>query len=709
MAQPTNPAISFMGPFTGLNTRDAPSDLGLGEAQVAENVMLRGGRVVPHPPFETYGDVNLGVRPDYIKGRIISMAHIHTASLSRAVHRGWPSGLVILIKYQHQRGYNKFAMVTRDQVLDGYLPSLASEWRAQFLLANKMVYILDGSSPYMFKTDCTQQGWYPIGLHPPTVSTPTTPSAEADFSFEIVPFYAHAVGEGYWEYGITWYDPVHNVESNPFIYATQLAADDSVVIRKRNPAPPSRAHIRFRVYRRLATAGEEGIGFLVHTGVTADANAPSATFVDRVDDPTSLEAMGTEQDGPYVPSRNGVPPPSRLACWYKNRMFYVDYEDGSKLWFSEDGTPDHVADDNYLIVGGDPEDQITGLIEHSGQLVIIKLHSIHIVSGAISFHTNETVARGEVPFIALPAQYRTHAKTGCHNRFGNNGAVICGSPPAVHYSHAAGLYQFEGLHDVPLADQIRPTWENRYIEYAENVPGHWVNYAVDADNHNLYVLLASTYEEQKPTELLVYNWERRGWTTLKISEAGAICDGSTSWITAICSAIGRPRHRAAGGGNYVDHPGESCPLLVAVYYRNTEMSAIWFAHEQADDVDELLVPTWKWHTGDLPVGGGADAQVYHLRYFHGDRESAVYGEQKGAVLLSVDGGAESYVQVGDGAGGLQGWLSLDGVLHTLSVNRFGRSMSFRFEGYAASPGYYRRSHTPGLSGFQIDSEVADVR
>lgn len=716
--QPSQYGFNFAGPFLGLNTVQAPHMLAPGFATVAEDVLVTlGGAVRPREPFEIYG-----LQGQALPGWVVGMVHLDEGVLAA---QQYVSPAITLLAKSTRGGTTdevKLFRVRQDNRWEISWQFAASDRTTNlpptWVFANRWLYIIDGSEPlYKYNGAVART----VGIEPPTVNEQDPYLGNIIF---VPVFSGSGIATGTYQYAVTFYDSETGVESNP-VYSDELelgAPSNSIIVEYTGPANvlPGRGILSgagaVRIYRKTVKRIDSNADTvttpfyrLIHVfeGDELDANAQwqdDTGLDDDFDPPIEDIALSDTVSGPFAPSRNGRPPAALMSVYYKRRMWYADRSHGSLVWYSELNQPDHVGATSSVVIGGDPDDKITGMVEMAGQLVILKESSIWIISGDLVTYTNDDVALGTVVFPQLPEIYKSKSKTGCDNNLGGNGAIVCGHPPMLYYGRADGLYRFDGVDDRPVSDLIGEEWAAMLAEAV----GGWemlhqqfsITFANDVKNQVLFICLSgltipSSTVNITPKRILCYHWGvNRGdgvgvWTTITRVE------NPSQWFGAVTTALGRPI--ALLGGHQVSVP---VPFIAAIQWQPDPPAGLRYTNIAfLDPESSSPVPAWKWRTGDLPLAGGKKAHAYYLEYRH----ERYRGEVGAGPLVKVQYavGAGDLVLLGNPAG-----QDTNGsFLRRLHLGRTGRSMALEFS---------RGDETiwdpwNGITGFAVDVELAEQR
>jgi hypothetical protein len=717
MTQPSQYAINFAGPFLGLNTVTAPHMLAPGFATVAQNVLItRGGGVRPRDPWRMYWqETLLG-----LSSVCVGMLHLDVARLAGSTDDG--DRMRVLSKMYDGKLLQTSAFAGPAQHVDLTGPGVRSNYQPTWVLANRRLYVIDGSARMIQYDGDTVRT---IGIEVPTMAGVSEwqdpPQAQVEFKRREG---GAGPDAGTYAYTATFYDSVYGIESNAKVGLetpmTVVLDGSNRVAVKIHPflwaGLAQRGIDRVRIYRRHRAdvdGTELGLPFRLIAEIYGwPPGAESFDWDNEVpDDEVTLSDVVT---GPFAPTRNGIPPAARIAVWYKNRMWYADPDDGTRLWYSEHAFPEHVGSTSFIPIGGDPDDIITGMVEMAGQIIILKKDSIWVLSGDLETYNNARVALGHQPGVdfaeSFPEVYKTKSKTGCHNTQGGNGAIVCGHPPLLFYSNANGLYRFDGVDDRLVSDLIMDEWKA-----VVGSLDHSISYAVDLANEVLYVCpTAPVTSNPFPQRFLCYHWGvNRGdgvgvWTTVTNIGDPIPQPGSDFLerlgIACIATCLGTPSTQGTPNHETV---GDVSPFLVAGLYFYTPpspitpptfYSVISYASTQVDE--RQPTPEWLWRTGDLMLAGGKKAHLYYLEYRHERAKSEVGGGPTVKVRYAIDDRDLELLSPSENG------LDTKGVfLRRHHMGRTGRSLALEFS---------RGSVTDweawnGLTGFALDVELAEQR
>lgn len=705
--QRTQYPLEFNGPFLGLNTAQAPHALGPGFATVAENVIIdRGGSVRPREPWIPYQQDLL---PDALglEGICVGMVHLDIARLARYVPYSQRRIRILAKMFDGTvhaiAGFGTASDQFKDETPSGTLLStLAPTW----VFAKNRLYVIDGSDRLM--------AWDGIDSRVMGIDVPTAGFASDDPPDDRHLEFVHSTagagpGIGTYRYSATFYDSRNVVESNSVnpigIVGHGVASKIQIIVRC--PLFPGNQGItHVRIYRQRLT--DENTDAVAQPSQLLDevAAAPGdSTFIWDGDVPDDEITLSDLVSGPFRPTRNGLPPKARVAAWYFARMWYADPDDGTKIWYSEVGEPEHVSSTSFLPLGGEPDDSIAGMVEMAGQLVISKKDGLWIVSGNLETRTNQSDALGQRPGIdfveSFPTVYKTKSKTGCHNTGGGNGLIICGHPPMLYYSNANGLYRFDGVDDRPVSDLIDDEWRAMLkTDVTETETDHAIHYAVDIPNQVLYIMSAQLPAAGFTNVILAYHWGLdRGdgvglWTVFTSDSAPSGRVPSFLGLACIATALGKTSDLGAQRERI-----EGLSTLLVAEITEQEDPPFLTRFLVGDPVSTTrTVPPWTWRTGDLALASDNRTHLYRMKYRHekyvGDNVPSVRAAfaLDGALqfdLLSVDPDAMDA-----------------SIVHSHPLRRKGRTIAFDFTRANPTDVY---DAWRGLTGFSVDYELAEQR
>lgn len=603
MTQPRISPLQHHGPWLGLNDTVAPRELSPAFATVAHNVILAEGLIRPRAPWRALGGLVASGH------RILSLFHWHTRERDR-------HPLVFAKTTNHGSNLSAgrlWQLQTADDASE--LFSRMSPWPAQFHVVGKTLYVIDGGQK-MVRVTLDPIRATRIGILPPVRGTaeffnhPFDPRflpvgmvvfawdhADLDYNRS----FSAAAGSGIsgsYSYAVTHYDSTTGRESNPVISESSIQVSNErpkILINQMSfeseseNQPPTDAGIdEIRVYRR-----NDGLGSsffrLVAQQIGFDSIDPfenQQTFLDSLADEDIT--VSNANTGPFAPSRNGIPPASRCAAFYNDRMFYGPLDDPGKVYYSELGQPDHVDGGAFLNVTGDESDDVNGLLAVGSQLHIGKSRSIHILSGTISAATNTTRAHGALDSELAKSShqvFKSKADIGPMNGFGNN-FILAGQPGMIIFGTDAGLFSFDGQSSRNLSVAlISKTWK-AFIQRGSGFHTQArLTFAVDPHKRILYVCNGRIGNVVGPP-ILAYHYATGAWTTVSEHQG----PDEISSITCVATSLG-------------DRPGEDelqtfdlreASLMVGFVNRKAEVST-------ESENDDIRATRWRYETGDLAV------------------------------------------------------------------------------------------------------------
>ncbi len=584
-----NRKAPYSGPFAGLNTTARPRDLGPAWAVDAQNVLLYDGKIRPVWPFTPYGPSDT----PWVNKRVISAYH-------------WDAPLVgQVVIYQILSvgpGGQTAGTLYRADPSGGivHLGGLLDDRPACYAPAFGQVYVLTGR---VHKTDGTPEGTLLAGIPAPLFTADDLELQDAAAGFASLP-------EGVYQYAVSLYDRNRDVESNAAVIDKLLTVPQDGLFRAKistanTSASPGRGVTDWRVYRRNVHLDQPF--FLLRS-------TKSFAVVDRnLYDPYGTDvdpnpAEGSEVTGPFAPSKNGLPPFATVATLYKDRMFYGSYgvEESDQVYYSGFGHPDHVDPDDFETLAGDEERGVTGIKDYVGQLVILKPKSIWILSGAISGSTNETIATGAVPPESTHQVYRTKCQVGCANRGGGNGAVVVGDPPRIHYDADGGLYAFDGINEINVAEAIRPTWRKfaRHGDPLQSEKHAAVTYAIDTMHEILFICNGIQRDFTDP-EILCYHYGRK-------HTAGGQRSGAWTYLRSV-SRTQPYRCVASTLGDIIPPAVRTDAEFYSGLLIGTAQGRLLLANDRDT---EQRTPMFVYETPPLRIGEGGLFHIYQVTWLH---------------------------------------------------------------------------------------------
>lgn len=584
MTQPRISPLQHHGPWLGLNDTVSPRELSPAFATVAHNVILHEGLIRPRAPWRALGGLVASGH------RILSLFHWHERERDRhplvfAKTTSHGSNLAAGRLWQLQTAGEADELFSR-----------MSPWPAQFHVVGKTMYVIDGGEK-MARVTLDGISTTRVGILPPQkgnfIDPPGRLEGQVIFGWEtdqaiFQPFPGPLSGR--FRYAVTYYDQTSGRESNPVISRGLVISNRApqIFFNYQTEAPSDSGIDRVRVYRKNIGLNQPFFRLIDNPvpGIGIDPFAEFQIFVDVVGDADI--SVSNVNSGPFAPSRNGIPPASRCAAFYNDRMFYAPLDDPGKVYYSELGQPDHVDGGAFLNVTGDETDDVNGLLAVGSQLHIGKSRSIHILSGAISAATNLSRAQGALDSELAKSShvlFKSKADIGPMNGFGNN-FILAGQPGMIIFGTDAGLFSFDGQSSVNLSVAlISKTWK-AFIQRGTGFHTQArLTFAVDPHKRILYVCNGRIGNVVGPP-ILAYHYATGAWTTVSENQA----PDQLSAITCVATSLG-------------DRPGEDevqsfdlreASLMVGFVNRKAEVST------ESEDED-IRATRWLYETGDLAV------------------------------------------------------------------------------------------------------------
>lgn len=631
--QPRNPP-QFLGPWLGLNTTLDSSQLPDGYAPVARNVILSDARLRPRDGFVPVATVNRTPRaavlkvlpvtldPETFDARPGFLAYLNDGQLLRLETSGF--GGAQLIRNLGEPIIRR-VLPSPDPLPPPGVPPAAVRWGLDWILST-------GDGLWL----CNAEEAFLLAIPRPEQRQLNDPHPHGDLTAAPAVVGADP-GEGInatVEYRITRYDRNRGRESNAWSSGSLAAGPDSAVrfaFRSDTQMVGEQALYRFthwRIYRRnLSIANPfDGHRLIVEIPFRAPGSE-QATYDDALAESEIL--LSTETDGPFAPTRNGLPPGQvhHMAA-YQSRLFVAPAKPTGRLHYSEIGQPWAFAADATEEIIGDDDDWITGLAAAAEQLWIGKPGGAHRLSGRIITATNKTVAFGAVPEASQHVLHRTDAEVGPQTRYSNG---LIRSQGGTFLVTADALLAFDGLSTRPVSDAIRPTWRAimlgpAYGGTGANGPtnGLEVHHAEDPERAILYLGNPLT------GRMLAYHYGINAggsgaWTEIDL---GRLVDPAV--VTALTDEPfhHRPRPLPAGEGDVEQLQARRLVLGTGVV-NDLEILV-------SDRFTDATTPIgdFDFRTGNRPLRRGRKVQVYRVKLFSTNPLASPGGDPP-RVLVSV--------------------------------------------------------------------------
>jgi hypothetical protein len=680
----------------GLNTRLTPRQLPAAFATVAHNVLVSDGRIRPRAPWRSMLGEGQGFADEGVT--VLSLFQWRT-----------PDGLRTLVKTRRPGQPGALWAVHENGDLVALAGNL-SGWAAQFLIVGDTCYVIDGSQRMVkVKNDMSVVS---VGIGPPSKmheNPALLPTGLVGFGweYEAASFQPVAgVLNGTFSYAVTYRDSTTGVESNP-VYSLPVTCSGHApqIFFNRSELPPALSGIdEVRIYRRNDTLSQPFYRYLGWDSVggvvqEVDPFGADQVFVDRrLDSEISASDVSI---GPFAPSRNGLPPRSRCAAWYNDRMFYAAIDKPGRLYYSELGYADHVATEEsgevdapaFVNMTGGQSDGINGLLAKAGQLYVGQERGVQVLSGVIVAPDNLTRAVGTADFELAESPHQTfstRSDVGPMETFGNNLVSAAGT---LYFAAEAGLFAFDGDSSVNVSSQrIAPTWRD-FVRRRLGVssPAALITFAHDAQDGILYVASfrpgPSHYAESPP--ILAYHYATGAWTTLSEGVAPDVY----STVSCVASAIAEAE-TLQGDATALTR---QCALLVGGMDGRVASST----DTDRDTVDGRDVPAapFRWETGDLAVTPSVRKHFYAAK-IHLHRTKAAFGSSPMVDLgYRLDGGNVQFRKT----------VSLVGAAPTrrVPIGRTGQDVRLVIRKSDA----WERGWSPdaGIIGFELDVELVGQR
>jgi len=639
--------LEFKGPFLGLNDTLDVSRVGMSYARKARNVILSEQSVRPRAPWDA-ANAFIGDFEEIVglyEWTPPALLTAGVAAASQILSKHGSAGIVGAgtqggrLRYSNHVIQNEGAPTHITQQIGS---SILSQNPASFVRYEKFVYVVDGSSGDIFKTDGINL--FLAGIYPPVGETLTSASPTSGAGIEIH-FHnpGHAAPKAQVSYRATFYDSVNGVESNAYETPIFRKGDGDIITINLLPygisLPADRGIDRVRIYRRNHTLGEVGWRLIL------DLPAVAAAVQDNVDTSTialedaDLQGISTLENGPFAPSKNGVPINAVVATIWKERMFYYRFDKPGKLFYSAIGKPDHCDANDFLKVSGDQDDKIRGLMGFGGTLVAGKRKGFRAITGEILGETNETIATGAVPLETSIHTQEFPDQPGPVNENGN-GFFMGGDPVRVYFAGDSGFYMYDGVEPRKLSEAIKDTWQ-RMVAPAPfatapdtNVRAGVKFFSYADDRHDGIIYIMPLYGDLKnhgytavpapQNQGLAYHYKIGGWSTvdgggLLISDFQGLGLGLPATIRCVASAETYRGTSFPDSQEDLRTPGVLWGLDDGLICRSRRTSTFGSTGQTADeDADALRVPDWEYETGAMQLNEGAAIVLLWIRWLFSD-------------------------------------------------------------------------------------------
>lgn len=611
----------FLGPFLGLNDTLTPKQLPIQFARRAHNVVLTDNRIRPLPPLV---DLNAGEDEQVPVGRVLSMfvtddndnrdePIVYVKSVNSF---DTPDGPVL---------QGTLSYFTENTAFRGHMTGDLSLYPADFVQVGQWIYVLDGGARlYKVKGREVRK----VGLTVPTTEHVTAAlvntggSVNADVSYKI-----------------TYYDEPTLVESNGLL-TDEFAASNPNAVRfnfaRGVIAALGETFTHVRIYRRNHTLNQIAWRLIAHLPretlpLTVDDNAPG----DTVEAELAGITLSSPTDGPFAPSRNGIPSHASCGCVYRKRLLVNDTRNPGIVRYSAVGEPDHFDPVDQIDVSGDQFEYVSALISIGDQVFAGKRRNIWGISGEIAGASNLTNAQGDTPPESTVRSYRTTSPVGPVQRYGN-GFILAGEPGSPHFASDQGFFRFNGLDSLILSKWITNSWD----AFVRNSSGECFSYAYDAHLGTIYITTpwySSGGVPDIPVPGLVYHVPRGGaagvgaWSTFDAQPLGL--------VTCVATGYGRKFSNASG------EPVDRTPIRSIAMGTTSagDVGGVFLTESgEVRDAGEMgRIPDFEYVTGDLPVHRGRKGHLYYMKFFLGGPPAIpVVGAARFLLQVISEGGTD---------------------------------------------------------------------
>jgi len=298
---------------------------------------------------------------------------------------------------------------------------------------------------------------------------------------------------GTYDYVYTYFNKTWDIESGPSPAASEVEVTNESIILTAFDTTSDTQVTEIRVYRRKVSAGEE-LHYLVDS---IPLLGTAMTFTDSISD-NSVSQIIT------APTFDGTPDRCFLIAFYKDRMWYADFENSTTgernphlVMFSDVGRPDIVSPENFIRIGGnDSGNRITALVPYLQNLVIFKDRSVWILQG-------DSPDNFEVQMVAPDVGAVSHRS-------------IVQVEDLLFFATRRGPYTFDGSKVTYLGREVERTWGKISGSKLEDI-----SIADDQRRGLIYFLLPVESTENLNT-ILCFNYRENTWSTWDVGSVGVI-------------------------------------------------------------------------------------------------------------------------------------------------------------------------------------------
>lgn len=578
------------GPFFGLEEKRDETMLGPEYATAMNNVLLHRGRIEPRPGFKRIR--SLENSNEVVKQmRVVSSAQ---PNIDPEVVSGTPSRPIVVAITSDGIGFHRQGDSLYNEASGvGIQSDNVNSSRGTITVFRDQIYFIlerQGGS-FASKIPTHEDGMFlrRLGLKPPTgadIIQGQLPGNDfpEDLTMPSGPDWRSGFPKGQYQFRVTFYDKVNNVESNAIdvgvtddslgVDVSDGVVNVSVLLRLimflRDPQHAAgNAGLYARIYARIIQLASDhsnpdlahggSVTFLLveelelkHSGqVVSNGSGEDGgwnLYLDRrslqIGEPYGSDpALSIKGDGPFSPTRNGVPPASNTAVVFSDSMVYASILVGSygSILFSEEAHPEHVSPIDVINFDDAGREKTTALFVYQGRLIVFKQNSIYIVAGVLTRKSNANVALGQFAPAPQYQKFRTESEVGCYNLLGGVGVIECDGQ--LFFNSRRGVYRFDGMRSRKVSDAIDATFQDIPDYYRQQC-----TMANDDRNGLLWICYASPQESEfrGPATVLCYDYRRGDPNT-----------GVGTWtVHTVAAGIHCVATATAGEGGGTDRPAE---------------------------------------------------------------------------------------------------------------------------------------------------------
>jgi hypothetical protein len=249
-------------------------------------------------------------------------------------------------------------------------------------------------------------------------------------------------------------------------YITYLQKFGSHIVAESNPSPPSNTialAAQGRTWTNIPTSSPNARVTHIRGYVLVDGADARMAFERQIGPSTVTETLPTLQLGDVINFNRGVPPAAVFGEVYHDRIWYVDANDRTKVWYTEQFEPESVGPTSYFTTWDG--EFITGIKRNGDTLLIFARNVCYALTG---WEEADFQLRKISPSVGCISHYSLVDING-----------------RTWFASQDGVYIYDGAFH-PMMKDLASYWRDAYLADLENYEN---SIAADDRFWNVYKLL----------------------------------------------------------------------------------------------------------------------------------------------------------------------------------------------------------------------------